>query len=166
VAGGFLVAGFRVENNKVDRFIEKLGEGVTGVYGEWGKDGENIALELFASPGDLGFVQLLNRAEVNALLGKGGEECFVKELVLVGNHAEDSCANGGENFGGAETIWAMNIASIVDKLFESGDANFKELVKVRTDDGEEFQPFEQRLGRVLSLFENALIKLQPTKLTI
>jgi hypothetical protein len=166
VSGRFLVAGFRIKNDEVDRFIEKLGEGVAGIYGEWGKDGENIALELFASPGDLGFVQLLNRAEVNALLGKGGEECFVKELVLVGNHAEDSCANGGENFGGAETIWAMNIASIVDKLFESGDANFKELVKVRTDDGEEFQPFEQRLGRVLSLFENALIKLQPTKLTI
>jgi hypothetical protein len=128
VAGGFLVAGFRVENNKVDRFIEKLGEGVTGVYGEWGKDGENIALELFASPGDLGFVQLLNRAEVNALLGKGGEECFVKELVLVGDHAEDPSADGGEDFWGAETIRAMNITSVVDELFESGDADFEELV--------------------------------------
>jgi hypothetical protein len=56
VAGGFLVAWFREKNDKVDRFIEKLGEGVAGVYGEGGKDGENIALELFASPGDLGFV--------------------------------------------------------------------------------------------------------------
>jgi hypothetical protein len=166
VAGGFLVAGFRVENNKVDRFIEKLGKGVTGVYGEWGKDGENIALELFASPGDLGFVQLLNRAEVNALLGKGGEECFVKELVLVGNHAEDPGADGGEDFWGAETIGPVNITSVVDELFESGDADFEELVQVRTDDGEEFEPFEQRLGWILSLFENALIKLQPTKLTI
>jgi hypothetical protein len=101
VAGGFLVAGFRVKNDKVDRFIEKLGKRVTGVDGEGGKNGENIALELFASPGDLGFVQLLNRAKVDALLGKGGEECFVKKLVLVGNHAEDSGANGGENFGGA-----------------------------------------------------------------
>ena len=139
---------------------------MTGVYGEWGKDGENIALELFASPGNLGFVQLLNRAEVNALLGKGGEECFVKELVLVGNHAEDPGANGGENFGWAETVGTVNIASVVDELLEGRDAYFEELVQVRTDDGEEFEPFEQRLGRVLSLFENALIKLQPTKLTI
>ena len=68
VAGGFLVAGFRVKNDKVDRFIEKLGKGVTGVDGERGKDGENIALELFASPGDLGFVQLLNGPKVDSLL--------------------------------------------------------------------------------------------------
>jgi len=105
-----------------------LGKGVTGVDCEGGKDGENIALELFASPGDLGFVQLLNRAKVDALLGKGGEECFVKELILVGNHAEDPGANGGENFGGAETVGTVNIASVVDKLFESGDTDFKELV--------------------------------------
>ena len=123
-------------------------------------------MELFASPGDLGFVQLLNRAKVNALLGKGGEECFVKELVLVGNHAEDPGANGGENFGRAETVGTVNIASVVDELLEGRDAYFEELVQVRTDDGEEFEPLEQRLGRVLSLFENALIKLQPTKLTI
>jgi len=90
----------------------------------------------------------------------------VKELVLVGNHAEDPGANGGEDFGGAETIRAMNIASVLDELLEGRDAYFEELVEVRTDDGEEFEPFEERLGRVLSLFENALIKLQPTELTI
>ena len=90
----------------------------------------------------------------------------MKELVLVGNHAEDSGANGGQNFGGAETIRTMNITSVVDELFEGGNADFEELVQVRTDDGKEFEPFEQRLGRVLSLFKNALIKLQPTELTI
>jgi hypothetical protein len=105
-----------------------LGKGVTGVDGEGGKDGENIALELFASPGGLGFVQLLNRAEVNALLGKGGEECFVKELVLVGDHAEDPGADGGEDFWGAETIRTMNITSVLDELFKGGDADFEELV--------------------------------------
>jgi hypothetical protein len=166
VASGFLVAGFRVKNDKVDRFIEKLGKGVTGVDGEGGKNGENIALELFASPGDLGFVQLLNRAKVDALLSKGGEECFVKELVLVGNHAENSGADCGEDFGGAETVGTVNIASVVYELLEGGDADFEELVQVRTDDGEEFKPFKQRLAGILSLFENALIKLQPTKLTI
>lgn len=69
VAGGFLLAGFRVKNHQIDRFIEQLGKGVAGIDGERGEDWENIALEEFASPGDLGFVQLLNRAKVNALLG-------------------------------------------------------------------------------------------------
>jgi len=136
-----------------------LGKGVAGIEGERGEDGENIALELFARPGDLGFVELLNGAEVNALLGKGGEEGFVEELVLVGNHAENSGANCGEDFGGAEAIGTVHIASVVYELLEGRDAYFEELVQVRTDDGEEFEPFEERLGRVLSLFENALIKL-------
>ena len=90
----------------------------------------------------------------------------MKELVLVGNHAEDPGANGGENFGGAETVGTVNIASVVDELLEGRDAYFEELVQVRADDGEEFEPLEQRLGRVLSLFENALIKLKPTELAI
>lgn len=60
----------------------------------------------------------------------------------------------------------MNITSVFDELFEGGDADFEELVQIRTDDGEEFEPFEEGLGRVLRLFKNALIKLQPTKLTI
>ena len=69
MSGGFLVPRFRVENDEIDRFIEKLGEGVAGIDGERGEDGEDIALEEFASPSDLSFVQLLNRAEVNAFLG-------------------------------------------------------------------------------------------------
>ena len=128
VTGGFLAAGFRVKNDKVDRFIEKLGKGVAGIDGERGEDWENVALEEFASPSDLGFVQLVNRAEVDALMGKSGEECFVKELVLVGNHAEDPGANGGENFGRAETVGTVNIASVVDELLEGRDAYFEELV--------------------------------------
>ena len=90
----------------------------------------------------------------------------MQKLILVGNHAEDSGADSGENFGGAETVGTVNIASVVDELFEGGDADFKELVQVRADDGKEFEPFEEGLGRVLSLFENALIKLQPAEFTI
>jgi hypothetical protein len=90
----------------------------------------------------------------------------VEKLVLVGNHSENAGADSGENFGGAEAVRTVNIASVVDELFEGGDANFEELVQVRTDDGEEFEPFEEGLGRVLSLFENALIKLQPAEFTI
>jgi hypothetical protein len=52
----------------------------------------------------------------------------VKELVLVGNHAEDPCADGGQNFGGAETIRTMNITSVFDELFEGRDADFEEFV--------------------------------------
>jgi hypothetical protein len=56
VPGGFLVAGFRVEDDEVNRFVKQLGEGVTGVYGEGSKDRQNVALEQFARPSGLDFV--------------------------------------------------------------------------------------------------------------
>jgi hypothetical protein len=52
----------------------------------------------------------------------------VEELVLIGNHSENAGADGGEDLGGAETVGTVNIASVVDELFEGGDADFKELV--------------------------------------
>ena len=87
-------------------------------------------------------------------------------MVLVIDHSEDAFADRSENFGWTKAIRSVNIATVVYELLEGRDAYFEELVEVRTDNGEEFKPFKQRLGRVLSLFENALIKLQPTKLTI
>ena len=42
---------------------------MAGIHGQRGEDWENIALEEFASPGDLGFVQLLNGPKVDSLLG-------------------------------------------------------------------------------------------------
>jgi hypothetical protein len=87
-------------------------------------------------------------------------------LVLVGNHSQDAGADGGENFGGAEAIGTVNIASVVDELLEGGDADFEELVQVRANDGKKFEPFKKRLAGVLSFFENALIKLEPAELAI
>jgi hypothetical protein len=87
-------------------------------------------------------------------------------LVLVGNHSQDAGADGGENFGGAEAIRTVNIASVVDELLEGGDADFEELVQVRAYDGKKLEPFKKRLAGVLSLFKNALIKLEPTELAI
>jgi hypothetical protein len=56
VPRGFLVAGFGVEDDEVNRFVKQLGEGVTGVYGEGSKDRQNVTLEQFARPSRLDFV--------------------------------------------------------------------------------------------------------------
>ena len=42
---------------------------MAGVNGKGGENGEDIALEEFTGPSGLGFVELLNGAEVNAFLG-------------------------------------------------------------------------------------------------
>lgn len=60
----------------------------------------------------------------------------------------------------------MDIAAVFDELFEGGDADFEEFVEVRADDGEEFETFEEGLGGVLGLFEDALVEFEPTEFTI
>ena len=60
----------------------------------------------------------------------------------------------------------MDVTTVFDQLFEGGDADFEELIEIGADDGEEFESFEEGLGWILGLFENALIKGKPTELTI
>jgi hypothetical protein len=91
---------------------------------------------------------------------------LVKELILVVDHAQDASSDSSENFGWTKAIGSVNVATIFDELLEGGDADFEELVQVGADDGKEFEPFEKGLGRVLSLLENAMIKLKPTELSI
>ena len=60
----------------------------------------------------------------------------------------------------------MDVATVFDQLFEGGDADFEELVEVGADDSEEFETFEERLGRILGFFENALVEFEPAEFTI
>ena len=60
----------------------------------------------------------------------------------------------------------MHIATVFDQLFEGSDADFEEFVEVGADDSEEFETFEERLGRILGFFENALVEFEPAEFTI
>jgi hypothetical protein len=60
----------------------------------------------------------------------------------------------------------MDIATVFDELFEGGDADFEEFVEVGADNGEKLETFEERLGGILSFLEDALVKFEPTELTI
>lgn len=62
MSGRFLVSERGIEDDEIDRFIEKLREGVAGIDGEWGEDGENIAEEHIASPGDPCFPDIFDGA--------------------------------------------------------------------------------------------------------
>ena len=86
--------------------------------------------------------------------------------MLVGKKPDDAGADSGEGFWGAETVRSVDIAAVLDELFEGGDADFEEFVEVGADDGEEFETFEERLGGILGFFEYALVEFEPTEFTI
>ncbi|KRO62774.1 MAG: hypothetical protein ABR82_06125 [Verrucomicrobia subdivision 6 bacterium BACL9 MAG-120507-bin52] len=166
VAGGFLITRFRKKDDEVDRFVQELREGVAGIDGEGSEDGKNISLKNLPGPFDLNVVELGNRAKVKPLMGKGWKESFVEELVLVGDHTKDAGTNRGEDIGRAEAIGSVHVASVFDELLEGGDTDFKELIEIGADDGEEFESFEEGLGGVLGLLEDTMIEFEPAKLAI
>ena len=49
---------------------------------------------------------------------------------------------------------------------EAGDANHEELVEIVGGDGEEADPFEQRMGVVVRLLEHPAVELEPRQLAI
>ena len=53
-----------------------------------------------------------------------------------------------------------------DLLLQAGDAHLEKLVEIGTDDAEELQPFQQGIGRVERLVQDALIEFQPAQLAI
>ena len=85
---------------------------------------------------------------------------------MVGEKLEDAGADGGEGFGGSETVGSMDVTTVFDQLFEGGDADFEELIEIGADDGEEFESFEEGLGGVLGLFEDTMIEFEPAELAI
>jgi len=54
----------------------------------------------------------------------------------------------------------------VDLLLEHGEPDHVELVQVREQDGEKFDPLENCIGGILRLFEHAPLKSQQTELAI
>ena len=53
-----------------------------------------------------------------------------------------------------------------DLLLQAADADHEELVEVGLEDGQELEPFQQRHARILGLFQNAAIELQPAQLAV
>jgi hypothetical protein len=57
-------------------------------------------------------------------------------------------------------------ALIVGLVFQACYSNHKELIQIRAEDGKKFYSLKKRHGRILSLFQDTAIKLQPGKISV
>ena len=103
---------------------------------------------------------------MNAGFRQRGEEGLVEQGVLVGDHLLNAFMDGEEGVARAEAVRSVGVASVFEELFQGGDADFKEFVEVRADDGEEFEAFERGLGGILSFLEDSLVELQPAEFPV
>jgi hypothetical protein len=65
-----------------------------------------------------------------------------------------------------EPLRRAGVHTFGDLLLDAADADHEELVEVRVEDRQEPQPLEQRVLRVLGLFEHAGVEREPRQLAI
>ena len=70
----------------------------------------------------------------------------------------------GQGFVRAQAVVARLAVAVLDALHEAGLADFDVFVEVAAGDGQELDPLEQGIGRVLGLFEHATVELHPGRI--
>ena len=104
--------------------------------------------------------------KANAVLGQRRHQFIFPEIVLSGDQLVHQSLDGIERFRRRHAVGA-NIAGLaLDLLFDAGDANLEKLIEIIAEDGHEFDPLDQRLGRVLRFLQNAPVKFEPAQLAI
>jgi hypothetical protein len=78
----------------------------------------------------------------------------------------DAARDGCEGRRRREAIGPGGRIARAELPLEPGHADHEELVEVRAEDGEEFHPLEEGHARVLRLFEDAPVELEPGELPI
>ena len=73
-----------------------------------------------------------------------------------------NCASGFEAVG--RRVLRQHVAERL--LAQPGHADHEELVQVRREDRQELHPLQQRIVRVLGLFQHARVELQPAQLAV
>jgi hypothetical protein len=145
----------------VEGFVDDLGERMGLIDGERGEDGRDLGVEVVLGPGRFGFGELGGGAEVDVLFREEGNELLVPAAVLVVDEVVGGGADALELFAGRKAVEAEFGGAGVGLLDEAGDADLEELVEVGTDDREEFDAFEERIGVALGLLEDAAIEVEP-----
>ena len=106
-------------------------------------------------------VQFIPFEQPDALLAQFGQQAIVPAGVLGVDKAVDFGGQRGQGFVGAQPVVARLAVAVFDALHEAGLADFDVFVEVAAGDGQELDPLQQGIGRVLGLFQDAPVELHP-----
>ena len=109
----------------------------------------------------------LGRAQQSDALGGEQRLELVEEapVLLVAEPAR-ALRDSGQGLGRGEAVEPRARVVLAHAALEPGHAHHEELVEVRADDRKELDPLEQRYGRILGLFEDPAIELEPRQLAV
>ena len=127
---------------------------------------KNLLLKITARPdGALGVSSATSRIQI-PFLANSGTSSFFQSAYCVATSCRTTCRMLLKVSVGLNPVRPYVAGLAFDLLFDSSDANLEKLIEIRAENGEKFHPLEQRLGRVLRLFQDAAVKFEPAQLAI
>ena len=103
--------------------------------------------------------------EADALGGEQATQVF-PDGGHVGQHLVGAFAHGLELLFRIQPIGAHVVQPGLELLDRRRDPDHEELVQVAADNGEELDPFEERVARVACLLQDALVEGQPAQVPV
>ncbi len=110
--------------------------------------------------------QLIDVVDADVVLGQRRHQFIAPERILGRHHFVRGALDGVEGIGRRQSIRPDIARFAFDLLLDAGDTDLEKFIEIGTEDGEEFYPLNQRLGRVLRFFQDAPVKLKPAQLAI
>ena len=149
------------QESQAESLVQNARKGMGRIDRDGRQQRVNLLLEVILGKVAGLWVQLPPFQQANALLAQFGQQVLVPALVLVVHKAVDLGVQHGERLFGAQAVVAGLAVAVFDALHQAGLADFNVLVEIRGGDGQKLDPFQQRIGQVLGLFEHTPVELHP-----
>jgi hypothetical protein len=135
------------------------------IDGERRQHRKDLGAEIAVEPGA---VFIAERAVLDHFDARGRERGaqFGPGFLLVLDQLARHGFDAGELLRGAEPVVRKRGHAFVDHALKAGDADHVELVEVRCRDRKKAQPLEQRMARVLRLFQDAAVEGEPRQFAV
>ncbi len=142
------------------------GNGWPGIDRERREHREDFRLEIRIQRGALVRRHLVDRHDPDAGGIELRDQDFVQALPTPLERLANALVNRLERRVRSQTIRSRDLDARRHLPPQGSQPDHVELVQVRAEDREEFQPLEQRSAIVFSLLQNAAVELQPRELAI
>ena len=156
----------RQAHDEIEALVLDAGKRARGIQPQRAQDRLDLGGKVVFDPGPGRRIPVLRIEHVDASLAERWQQHIVEAGVLIAHQILGACVDGGELLREPQTVGAGLDRAELQQLFETGDADFEELIQIAGGDTQEIQPLEQRHPQVEALRQHPLVELQRGYLAI
>src|SRR5437899_294574 len=128
-------------------------KGLAGIKCQWSQDGKYSVQEVFVSPSLLRRRELPVFPDANTSLLKGRHKLSPQALVRCCHDVANLGTDCFQLLGRRHTICRDLGSTGLELSHQACYTNHEELIQIRSDNGQELDPIQERIGRLLSFLK-------------